>query len=304
MDGRTQKQCLAALRGEITPADLGSVSLRLCVLHGIRQHDGFGAELRCSHSPPKASYSSSLIRALNARDIMSNRIPDIERACAVAGYVGLFKKLELLPEVSIAEEAGDCAVAGNEGSSTIYDIIIRQPLKFSVLDDYARSSQLDNPRHVVGLNGDTALKPEPAGDDMTRLLYSLLPADLPIGNKNVLILMAAYYGDLDAVVRGIYHNTMFAIPLTSTISVIHRAILAHFIINNDLSRITDTLPIDALPYMVWYPDRAHPATYAELVRRRPEMNFQWGQIGPYEGLEADAGPIDLFIELEEVSQRS
>ncbi|KAI1203924.1 hypothetical protein F5X97DRAFT_282448 [Nemania serpens] len=506
MDREMEEQCLGALRGERLPVNLDSIALRLCVLRGIRQFGGFGgfgAELRQLHSPPKASYSSSLIRALNARDIMDNRIPDmagpdefpyciwypdvaseetyrllaerypsmrylVGRACAVAGYANLFHELRLLPEVSIAEEARDNKAENNGGSRAIYDEIISQPLRYAVLDDYARNSTPDNPRRVAGLNDDTAvvstlrqgrfsfkeaesigyryfnitedlcvdeggleeLEPLPCGDDMTRLLYSPLPEDLPVGNKNMLILMAAYYGDvdryhrlrrpdmipgeLDAVVRGIYHNTMFArytalqldappssifVPSSSSplkmpsskTTTVHRAVNARFIMNNDLSRITGAHPAGALPYMIWYPHVAHTATYEELARRRPEMipavaracivadyekvwdsltwtpdaalfrearaspnphylqtltsraentpgpqqapsprreppwklaisaksmkdrrvptalwpsisegNFEWGQTGPYEGLQADAGDIELFVSTSEL----
>ncbi|KAI1115625.1 hypothetical protein F5Y14DRAFT_110049 [Nemania sp. NC0429] len=504
MNRETEAECLRALRGESLPANLDSVKFRLCVLRGIRHFDGFGAELRRLHSPPTTSYSSSLIRALNARDVMSNRIPDIEtpdefpyciwypdvaseetyrrlaarypsmrylvgRACAVAGYADLFRELRLLPEVSIAEEARDGIARNNPGCRAIYEEIISQPLRYAILDDYTRTSTPDKPRRVAGLNGDTTVVstlengrlsfkeagsisyryfnitedwcvdeggleeepgPVPCGDDMTRLLYTPLPEDLPAGNKNLLILMAAYYGDVDryhrlrrpdmlrgeleAVVRGIYHNTMFAMytasqldappnkifvpssssPLkmpTSKTTTIHRAVNARFIMNNDLSRITDAQPAGALPYMIWYPHRAHPATYEELARRRPEMipavaracivadyeklwdslawtpdaalfreakaspkpqylqtltsraenmlgpqqtpsprgvplwklainannmkdrrpptalwpsmsegNFEWGQTGPYEGLQADAGDVELFVSASEL----
>jgi hypothetical protein len=62
---------------------------------------------------------------------------------------------------------------------------------------------------------------------MLDLLSSPLPFDLPAVNKDLLILMAAYYGNIDrytilcrpeeihheiiCCVRGIYHNTMFAV---------------------------------------------------------------------------------------------
>ena len=63
--------------------------------------------------------------------------------------------------------------------------------------------------------------------DVTLLLSAPLPVDLPTVDKDLLILMAAYYGDIDryvrlqreklltkeisCCVRGIYHNTLFAI---------------------------------------------------------------------------------------------
>ncbi|CEJ85892.1 hypothetical protein VHEMI03949 [[Torrubiella] hemipterigena] len=71
------------------------------------------------------------------------------------------------------------------------------------------------------------LKPSSAKTNTMELLSSPLPADLPPCDKNVMICMAAYYGDIDpynrlrrpylignemeCVVRGIYHNTQFAV---------------------------------------------------------------------------------------------
>jgi hypothetical protein len=125
---------------------------------------------------------------------------------------------------------------------------------------------------------------------MTHLLYTPLPTDLPTINKDLLILMAAYYGNIEryvrlrrpnkwvgsemcCAVRGIYHNTMFAkwwslqpgeVPFP-----IQEAIHARFIMNNDLSRITpDT---KCLPYCIFYPSYPHVATCKELVRRVPSM---------------------------------
>lgn len=62
---------------------------------------------------------------------------------------------------------------------------------------------------------------------MLHLLTSPLPADLPAGNKELLIPTAAFYGDIDrharlrrpkalkqeffCVIRGIYHNSLFAL---------------------------------------------------------------------------------------------
>jgi len=114
------------------------------------------------------------------------------------------------------------------------------------------------------------------------LLYSPLPVDLPTVHKDLLILMAAYYGDLDrylrlrrptamhmrsgieCVVRGIYHNPMFAkywslqldIPQWCRDTVL-QAVNARFIMCNDLSRITANTSQQELPYCIWYPARAH-----------------------------------------------
>lgn len=44
-------------------------------------------------------------------------------------------------------------------------------------------------------------QPQPPADDVSHLLYTPLPADLPTLNKDILILMAAYYGDVDRYSR-------------------------------------------------------------------------------------------------------
>ncbi|KAL6230845.1 hypothetical protein BDW75DRAFT_244474 [Aspergillus navahoensis] len=78
----------------------------------------------------------------------------------------------------------------------------------------------------MSIDTDTTPARESSSEDATLLLYSPLPADLPTVDKDLLILMAAYYGDIDRyvrvrrpimiegefifVIRGIFHNTMFA----------------------------------------------------------------------------------------------
>ncbi|KAL2286449.1 hypothetical protein FJTKL_06820 [Diaporthe vaccinii] len=71
--------CKAALRGEKLPATEPSRMAHvtgLCVLRGIRHHDGFAAELL----PGSAEHDPVFARTLHARAIMSNNIPDIPAA--------------------------------------------------------------------------------------------------------------------------------------------------------------------------------------------------------------------------------
>ena len=125
----------AAIRGETVPDDFPHEIAYKCLVAGIRYHDGFAIELRGKSLHP------SLERAFNARNIMSNRLsemqkpedipycfwhPDVPsqdtlrqllktnptllmryktgRACAAGGYAELYKELDLLPDVAIAEE--------------------------------------------------------------------------------------------------------------------------------------------------------------------------------------------------------
>lgn len=172
----------AALNGKEVPFELGAPETQVCIIRGIRHHDGFGTGLR-GYAP--------FDRALNARAIMSNTIPDINaedetpyciwypdvssqetyrklakrypqmryqvgRACAVAGYVDLYRELGLLPEVSIAEEARDNAKNGR--SMEIFDEIMSAPQMYSVMDDYTRTINTVDPRRGACLNADTAVR--------------------------------------------------------------------------------------------------------------------------------------------------
>ncbi|KAK3302799.1 uncharacterized protein B0T15DRAFT_543975 [Chaetomium strumarium] len=250
--------------------------------------------------------------ALNARAIMSD--------------------LDLLPDVAIAEEARDNTVNGQ----AIYELIVQQPTRYAVMDDYNRLVR-DTPIPGASLNGDTCVrsmldKPQPAGDlvnadtvaklyfDITedrnisvtgilpterpvspetvRLLFTPLPRDLPAVDKDILILISAWSGDIDryarlrrpvpvpgelqCVVRGIYHNTFFAKWWSTLPHVQHERLLgsegrnlehihARLVMNNDLSWLTDSTPESELPRLIRHPHFANRVTYEELVRRRPSM---------------------------------
>ncbi|KAL0475848.1 hypothetical protein QR685DRAFT_594318 [Neurospora intermedia] len=235
----------AAFNGQKIPHSLASKVTQWCLIRGIRHHPGFATEL---HGAPELP---SITRALNARAIMSSKVPQMEkeeefpycfwhpdlpseqtlrqllvrygetrpaiqyqvgRVCAMAGYTALYDELDLLPEVAIAEEARDSSAPG---SKAIYESIMRQPARYSIMDDYALKIRTEDPR-----------------PETLRLLYAPLPLDLPshaasIADKNLLILMAAWSsnieryshlrrpgvvipGELQCIVRGIYHSVFFA----------------------------------------------------------------------------------------------
>jgi hypothetical protein len=297
----SEEECSAAIRGENVPHALGFNVVRLCTIPGIRYHSGFATELYSL-----GNLCPEFTRALNARSITSNIIPDMKeayefpyciwhpdsasedtyrdlarrypqmryqvgRACAVAGYTDLYHELGLLPEVSIAEEARDNQKNGN----AIYDAIMASPVKYAVMNDYKRSVDLNNPKVGAHLNGDTAVRssldikqkhtpplsncnngPDSFSDfpddyhfnitedshvdnyededlsyswpdpEVVPLLYYPLPSDLPNVNKDIVILIAAYSGNIDryvrlrrpdmllneydCIIRGIFHDTMFA----------------------------------------------------------------------------------------------
>ncbi|CAK7223410.1 hypothetical protein SBRCBS47491_005199 [Sporothrix bragantina] len=389
----SESLCTAALRGRSLPAgdvDAWAYTLQVCVLRGIRFRDGFATELL---QIKEGDSIGAFHRALHARAIMSNRIPDITedadipyciwypdtasedtyreiacrypqmryhvgRACAVAGYNNLYRELDLLPDISIAEEARDSVIRNASSSSSsqlILDHILSQPVRYNIMNDYTRHVKLDSPSVArFGLNGDTAVvsalshrrhftelrlisrvntngnevtlqpplsheeEPAPSYFDITEdwsldgvttpssqnqsedkamleLLWSPLPHDLPAGNKDLLILMAAYNGDVDryarlhrphpvslsedhCIHRGIYHSTAFA--KWWSLQTEHpryprfvRSIHARFIMCNDLSRIDETTDDQDLPRQIWYPLLAQPATYLELARRKPSLLY-------------------------------
>ncbi|GAB7356618.1 hypothetical protein MBLNU459_g7340t1 [Dothideomycetes sp. NU459] len=371
--------CRSAIRGEQVPYELGLPLIRRCLIRGIRYCDGFGEELR--------GVLPEFTRALNARSIMSNCIPEMHsnseipyciwhpqsaseatlrelarrypqmlyhvgRACAVAGHVSLYKDLDILPDVHIAEEAREC------GSIDIYNHIMSQPVRYDMMNDYLRTVAVV-PSPGACLNGDTAVcrsldikqqftsaeepesfdengdplylwgpyisegfkkntfditedmnieemsrsrverpPPAPTSPLILDLLSAPLPSDLPTVDKDLLILMAAYYGNIErysrlrrpellprehnCCVRGIYHNTMFALwwsrqnPSGSfEMNSINKAISARMIMNNVLHRMHPAkAQVFDDPYLIWYPSIAAESTYDELFRLRPTMGPQ------------------------------
>ena len=271
------QQCLAAMRGDFVPSDLGTKTARACVVRGIRSHIEFATSpVVVELCLEGISFIAEFARARNARLIMSNEIPEsmpfvaqpyciwhpslateetyrqlsriypsmryqVGRACAAAGYDTLYAELELLPDVSIAEEARE-SVTGGIGSSTIFRQIMQSSIRYSIMNDYKRSIHFDAPKGPAFLNGDTQVlwqlgirnvlyehkigtsERQPvldigedcnlsldgvwATDDQehltqfeTQLLYFPLPYDLPTVRKDLLIQMAAWDGNVDRYAR-------------------------------------------------------------------------------------------------------
>jgi hypothetical protein len=239
---------------------------------------------------------------------------NVGRACAVAGYLDLYREFQLLPDISIAEEAPE-----NQKSrgNAIFAEIMAQPTRYAVMDDYTPSVNLNSPCAGAFQNSDNAVRPllkakqkhveplkdffiegldKPGHDEMhyfniaedwgiddynlelpdsaaVPLLYSPLPADVPTVHRDLLILATAFSGNIDryarprhptmilgeyhCVVRGIYHDTMFAKWWSLQPEVanfgnanIRSAVNARFIMNIDLSRITKETDEGDLPYQI------------------------------------------------------
>ncbi|KAE8152769.1 hypothetical protein BDV25DRAFT_137576 [Aspergillus avenaceus] len=378
-DYNTPESLDAAIRGESIPDGLGEEVAWRCVIRGIRHNPGYGRKLR--------GVLPEFTRALNARDIMSDIIPEMDvfgkpeevpyciwhpdvpseetlgalvkkypsmayqaaRACAVAGYHALYCSLNVLPEVHIAEEARDInSREENWGSHLIYQTIMGQPHRYSIMDDYTRSVNVYQPRPAP-LNGDTAVysslqfrqrhqtltenqektdhnaESHPLSNyfnitedcgldledqeapwplhDAAELATAPLPYDLPGINKDFLILLAAYEGNVDryarlrrpvmipkepyCILRGIYHQPIFAMwwetqmesfPMNEKWEfedewnrAIQRAIFARHIMSDDVLALTKWIPRSHLPYNIWFPEVAKYSTYETLARLRPQM---------------------------------
>ncbi|EJT77272.1 hypothetical protein GGTG_07184 [Gaeumannomyces tritici R3-111a-1] len=241
--------------------DVGAFT-QWCIPKGVRHRPGFGSELR---DASRAADISLLVRTLNPRTIMSDQTPDIDDEShvpanalpsrprmAVAGYARLYRELNLLPDVPIAEEARD-NLATNDAQHQLNGDTAATTFGFTGhYDNHAAPDE------------EGVLRPK--HDAMQSLLRNLLPHDLPAGDKDVLILIAAYHGDIDryarlrrpvhvsinedcCVRRDIHHNTGFARWM------LHDQPSKHY--------------IQAINAPIWYPTRAAAETYVELARRRP-----------------------------------
>jgi hypothetical protein len=191
-------QCIAALNGTKIPDDLSCTTARCAVVRGLRCSYDFAMNpdmiALCTSNP--ARYPE-LVRARNARLIMSNIVPDgldgleynarpyciwhpdiagedtyrqlahrypsmryqVGRACAAAGYIDLYRELDLLPDISIAEEAREGDV-NTEGGNKIYQLIMSSPLKYAVMDDFERfvHDDIDKTQGPAFLKGDTHVR--------------------------------------------------------------------------------------------------------------------------------------------------
>ncbi|KAJ5655660.1 hypothetical protein N7507_007610 [Penicillium longicatenatum] len=268
-------QCGWAIKGEDVPVDLSSFWHRRAVIRGIRD------SLQFATSPAiielcSGDYGYQFSRARNARLIMSDIIPDMQnpatqpyciwypdlaseetyrevarqypsmryqvgRACAAACYTDLYKELDLLPDVSIAEESRE---VDKDKDAEIYKIIMSAPQRYVVMEDFSRSV-LETPRTPAFLNGDMKPRwalgqrvypgknlPETTADDIdieedgfiglqdisledisgledyaklgpgqSDQLWMPLPPDLPFLEKRLQTQMAAWEGNVDRYSR-------------------------------------------------------------------------------------------------------
>ncbi|KAJ6190184.1 hypothetical protein N7519_000205 [Penicillium mononematosum] len=139
----------------------------------------------------------------------------VGRACAVAGYTDLFHELDHLPDYHIAEEARESRYVAT------YDAIMKAAVKHNAMDDCTRAGRNSksqyNGLHWAMDDGNCDIgedrrvdkydtDPEPApfaikDEEIRPMLYNPLTPDLPTLNKDLLIIVAAFYGDIDRYAR-------------------------------------------------------------------------------------------------------
>ncbi|CAG7565697.1 unnamed protein product [Fusarium equiseti] len=264
--GQLARELEKAIRGDGVPSFLDNSNAQAALIRGIRLHYDFAM------SEPIKRLASSMpvvARARNARRIMSDDIPErmtteeqsyciwypdiatedtyrslaskhpdmkyqVGRACAAAGYYALWKELDLLPEVTHAEEARE---SGTDGGKLIYEEIMEFKYRYAIMDDCKLTIELWDYQCPAYLNGDTEVRWKLAArkgigswvpdlqpcieedkhiglkdeeveeqysiltEDEVKLLYSPLPEDLTTVKKTLLIQMAAHDGNIDRYAR-------------------------------------------------------------------------------------------------------
>lgn len=66
----------------------------------------------------------------------------------------VYRSLDLLQDVSIAEEARDNIKTGG----SIFNDIVPSPVRYAIMDDYTKTVNLEEPKAGVFLNGDTEVR--------------------------------------------------------------------------------------------------------------------------------------------------
>ncbi|EAA28138.3 hypothetical protein NCU07149 [Neurospora crassa OR74A] len=335
-DGTDNK---AAFNGQNIPHSLSSKVTQWCLIRGIRHHPGFATGL---HGAPELP---SITRALNARAIMSSKVPQMAKE---EEFPYCFWHPDLPSEQTLRQllawygetrpgiryQVGRIPdrVLSSWGNTCTRQTLVNYPMPagnlfnphtipapiFDITED--RNLSLDK----------NALRPSqiPVSEETLQLLYAPLPLDLPpyaasIADKNFLILMAAWSsnkerysrlrrpgvvipGELQCIVRGIYHSVFFAkwwaspeqLAVQKQLGInLMPFIHARFVMHNDLSWLKENTPEEDMPTIMWVPDHAEQSTYLAMARRRPteRTKFRCARaliaIGDYEGYEKlGAGP--------------
>ncbi|XP_044715644.1 uncharacterized protein HRG_10825 [Hirsutella rhossiliensis] len=150
------------------------------------------------------------------------------------------------------------------------------PLAHNVTGDQG----LDAPDSCADMTEFLANKPGsafPVSKTALDLLSNPLPADLPTCDKDVLIVMAAYRGDLDRYCRCIWSTASLKPLYAASTTTLTTAIVARFIMNDDISW---ALTVGKggfghwepdYPGLIFFPDIANSDLYEALARAVPAM---------------------------------
>ncbi|KAF4415732.1 hypothetical protein FACUT_13131 [Fusarium acutatum] len=176
-------------------------------------------------------------------------------------YVDLHKELNILPDVSIAEEARDHLPV----SKDIYELVMNALILYRVMND-CNLSLFDTLQGGACLNGDNCVRS--TLDKRQSLHCEIFPPPFYITEDCI-------NGEMQCIVRGIYHNTVFARWCYEQphLAVLRKFVHARFIMNDDLTWVTYNQPVskEDLPHIIRYPQQAGPTTYMELFRLMSEL---------------------------------
>ncbi|KAK1579573.1 uncharacterized protein LY79DRAFT_592749 [Colletotrichum navitas] len=289
------------------------------LVHGIRHVEAFATS---SEVARVCSGVDLYTRARNARLIMSNAIPDMASAAEkpyciwypdVATENTYRELVRRYPDMRY--QAGRACANPQPGACLNGDAAVRSSLQRHASPEEVEAASKEYeplirlwPAHYFDIQEDSNAGPykwpRPGcavlKDGDINLLHKPLPRDLPPLNKDILILMAAWDGNIDryarlrrpvtipnevsAVVRGAYHHTPFARWLEACVdeifscdydnTLVWQAVHARFIMDDDLSRIDSEVRGERLPEFFWWPHCPHEDTLRELAWRRPDLEHQ------------------------------
>ncbi|CAI7589851.1 unnamed protein product [Penicillium palitans] len=129
-------------------------------------------------------------------------------ACAIAGYIDLYEELDPLPEKRTVYIAGRRAASLN-GDTAAYSSLSARSKYYGPREVKSDSRSWDRfytDPYYFNITEDWGIydhdcKGPKAPEDYLPLVYSPLPADFPLINKDKLIHVAAYNGDIDRYAR-------------------------------------------------------------------------------------------------------
>ncbi|KAL5048110.1 hypothetical protein BDW71DRAFT_196484 [Aspergillus fruticulosus] len=304
-------QCIAALEGRSVPGDLALAAARCAAIRGLRCSYEF-AMSKDIREMCATSRFPEFVRARNARLIMSNVVPDglevpeaqpyciwnpdfanedtyrqVAQPCPSMRYQ---QELDLLPDVSIAEEARD---GHTEGGDQIYILIMSSPINYAHYTLSEDATEECGPEELdieedkyIGLHSDEAdiARYDEFNPQEATLSWEPLPLDIPTMKKNMLFQMAAFEGNVDRCARLISRRSqkdIFSdeVEMLCVAEIADKeryksqaAINARRIMIGGVGTFTKDTP--CLPWLIWYPLKRPENSLYSLSKRCPSMHVQ------------------------------